>query len=111
MAGIGLGMGIIISSLTTKYRDLIVLVGFGVQLLMYATPVAYPMSYLQGKSYGVFIAYNPLSAIVEGFRYALYDKTSFDPTSLLYSISFMIISLFIGFLIFSKVERSFMDTV
>lgn len=111
MAGIGLGIGIIVSSLTTKYRDLVVLIGFGVQLLMYATPVAYPLSYLAGKSYGHIIAYNPLTSIVEGFRYALFQSGSFTLDSLLYSICFMIITLFIGLLTFNKVERSFMDTV
>lgn len=111
MAGIGLGLGIIISSLTTKYRDLTVLIGFGVQLLMYATPVAYPMSYLAGKQFGKLIAYNPLSAIVEGFRYALFEKGNFEFSSLGYSILFMVVTLFFGSLIFNKVERSFMDTV
>lgn len=111
MAGIGLGLGIIISSLTTKYRDLTVLIGFGVQLLMYATPIVYPMSYLMGKSYKWIIQYNPLSAIVEGFRYALFEKGQFEFYSLGYSFLFMSVTLIIGLMIFSKVERSFMDTV
>ncbi|MBX2935116.1 MAG: ABC transporter permease [Ferruginibacter sp.] len=111
MAGMGLGLGIIISSLTIKYRDFTVLIGFTVQLLMYATPVAYPLSYLQGKSYAAWIAYNPLSPIVEGFRYALFGVGTVDTGGLLYSGAFIVVVVFAGMLIFSKVERSFMDTV
>lgn len=111
MAGIGLGTGIIISSLTTKYRDLAVLIGFAVQLLMYATPVAYPLSYLKNKWYASFIEWNPLSPIVEGFRYAIFNKGTFDFFSLGYSVVFMIVVLIFGALYFSKVERTFMDTV
>ena len=72
MACLGLGLGIIISSLTTKYRDLSILMAFAVQLLMYATPVAYPMSFVQHKSYASWIQYNPLSPVVEAFRYAVF---------------------------------------
>jgi len=111
MAGIGLGLGIIISSLTTKYRDFAVLIGFAIQLLMYATPVAYPLSFLKGKSFATLIEWNPLSPIVEGFRYALFHKGSFDYLSLGYSAVFMIVVLVIGAVYFSKVERTFMDTV
>lgn len=111
MAGLGLGLGIIISSLTTKYRDLTVLIGFAVQLLMYVTPVAYPLSFIQGKSFASWIAWNPLSPIVEAFRYALFEKGTIDTQGLLYSGGFIVIVLFAGMLIFSKVERSFMDTV
>lgn len=111
MAAIGLGAGIIISSLTTKYRDFTVLIGFAVQLLMYATPVAYPLSYLKDKSFISVIQYNPLTPIVEAFRFALFGKGSFDVTHLMYGGAFIIVVLFIGLLIFSKVERTFMDTV
>jgi lipopolysaccharide transport system permease protein len=111
MAGIGLGLGIIISSLTTKYRDFTVLIGFAVQLLMYATPVAYPLSFLKDKSFAPIIEWNPLSPIVEGFRYALFNRGSFDMFSLGYSIVFMLVVLIFGALYFSKVERTFMDTV
>ena len=111
MAGLGLGAGIIISSLTTKYRDLTVLITFAVQLLMYATPVAYPLSFLRGKSYAAWIQWNPLTPIIEAFRYALFGRGSFDATGLLYSGGCIILILFFGLLIFSKVERSFMDTV
>ena len=111
MAGLGLGLGIIISSLTTKYRDLTVLIGFAVQLLMYATPIAYPLSFLKGKSYASWIAWNPLTPVVETFRYALFGKGTIDSIGLLYSSGFILVILFFGLLIFSKVERTFMDTV
>ena len=111
MAGMGLGLGIIISSLTTKYRDFAVLIGFAVQLLMYATPVAYPLSYIKGKSYEWLITANPLTPIVEAFRYALFGKGSFDAMHLFYSGLFIIFALFVGTIIFNRVERSFMDTV
>lgn len=111
MAGMGLGLGIIISSLTTKYRDLTILIGFAVQLLMYATPVAYPLSYLKDNQFASWIAWNPLTPIVEAFRYALFQEGSFTAGSLLYSTGFIVVVLFIGLLTFSRVERTFMDTV
>jgi lipopolysaccharide transport system permease protein len=111
MAGIGLGLGIIISSLTTKYRDFTVLIGFAVQLLMYATPVPYPLSFLKNHRFAFIIEWNPLSPIVEGFRYALFHKGSFDFNTLIYSFVFMVVVLVSGTMIFSKVEKTFMDTV
>lgn len=111
MAGLGLGLGIIISSLTTKYRDFAVLISFAVQLLMYATPVAYPLSFLKNKSFAAWIAWNPLTPIVEAFRYALFGTGTVDTSGLLYSGGFIVLVLFAGLLIFSKVERTFMDTV
>ena len=111
MAGIGLGLGIIISSLATKYRDLIILLGFAIQLGMYATPIAYPLSFLQNKGYSTLIILNPLSPIIECFRYCLFGRGTFTINSLSYSIAFMICILFIGAIIFNKVEKTFMDTV
>ena len=111
MAGLGLGLGIIISSLTTKYRDFSVLIGFAVQLLMYATPIAYPLSFLKNKSYASWIKWNPLTPIVEAFRYALFGNGSFNLVSLAYSALFMFAVLFFGLLLFNKVEKTFMDTV
>lgn len=111
MAALGLGLGIIISSLTTKYRDLTVLVSFGVSLLMYVTPVAYPMSFVENSSYKKFILANPLSPLVETFRYAILGKGSFDVSLFAYSCVFTIVTLFAGMIIFSKVEKTFMDTV
>ena len=111
MAAFGFGLGIIISSLTTKYRDFNILIGFAVQLLMYATPIAYPVSFLKGKSYASWVQWNPLSPIVEAFRYSVFGHGSFSFVSLGYSAFFILITLFVGLLLFSKVERSFMDTV
>jgi lipopolysaccharide transport system permease protein len=111
MAGFGLGMGIIVSSLTTKYRDLHVLIGFAVQLLMYTTPIVYPLSFLKTKSFAAWIAWNPLSPVVEGFRFALFGTKDFQILSLGYSVGLMTILLVIGLLLFNRVERTFMDTV
>lgn len=111
MAGLGLGLGIIISSLTTKYRDFHLLLSFGVQLLLYTTPVAYPLSFLQDKPYAAWIAWNPLAPIVETFRYAFFGVGTFNATGLMYSGGCILLILFIGTLFFNKVEKSFMDTV
>ena len=111
MAGLGLGLGIIISSLTTKYRDLTVLISFAVQLAMYVTPIVYPLSFVKHKSYAKWIEWNPLTPIIESWRYALFGKGSFDIAGLLYSGGVIVVILFLGLLIFSKVERTFMDTV
>jgi lipopolysaccharide transport system permease protein len=111
MAGLGLGLGIVISSLTTKYRDFTVLIGFAVQLLMYVTPIAYPLSYLKAKGYAWIITYNPLTPIVEAFRFALFGTGTFTALQLLYSGIFILITLLFGVAIFNKVEKSFMDTV
>jgi len=110
MGAMGLGGGIIISSLTTKYRDLSYLVTFGVQLLMYVTPVIYPMSLLTGKKRLLILA-NPMSAVVEDFRYAFFPVGAFNWTHLIYSTVFTIIALLLGILLFNKIERNFMDTV
>ncbi len=110
MAGMGLGFGIIISSLTTKDRDLTNLVGFGVQLWMYATPIIYPLSEIPDK-YKIYIIANPISPIIEAFRYALLGKGSFDIFHLTYSFVFTLVVLIIGIFLFNKIEQSFMDTV
>ncbi len=111
MAGIGLGAGIIISSLTTKYRDFAVLITFSVQLLMYITPIIYPLSYLEAKSYGSIVEYNPLTYIVEAFKYCVIGQGTVTTNGILYSIVFMIVLLLAGTIIFTKVEKTFMDTV
>jgi lipopolysaccharide transport system permease protein len=110
MGGLGLGFGMIISALTTKYRDLTFLLTFGVQLLMYATPVIYPLSSISSK-YKWLIMANPMSAVIETFRYAFLGSGSFSWSLLAYSGSFMLIIMFLGTLIFNKVEKTFMDTV
>lgn len=110
MAGLGLGLGIIISSLTTKYRDLRFLVQFGVQLLMYATPVIYPVSSIPERFQWVILA-NPMTPILETFRYAFLGAGSVDFGPLLYSFLFMLVVVYLGTVIFNRVEQTFMDTV
>ena len=111
MAGLGLGLGIIVSSLTTKYRDFHLLLTFGVQLLLYTTPVAYPMSFLKDKPYAAWISWNPLAPIVESFRYAVFNIGTLNTGGLLYSAGFIVVILFTGIVLFNKVEKNFMDTV
>lgn len=110
MASLGFGVGIIVSSLTTKYRDLQVLVSFGVQLLMYATPVVYPISVVSEK-YRWLILINPMTHVIEAFRYAFLGAGTFSTLSLLYSSGAAMFLLFLGILLFNHVERTFMDTV
>lgn len=111
MAGLSFGLGIIISSLTTKYRDFTVLLSFAVQLLMYATPVVYPMSYLQNSKYAWLIKLNPLTSIFETFRYCLFGSGTFNLNDLIYSVSFMLLTILAGLFLFNRVEKTFMDTV
>lgn len=110
MAGMGLGFGIIVSSLTTKYRDLQYLVVFGVQLLMYATPVIFPLSFFGGKL-RTLVLLNPMTSIVETFKYSILGSGTFNWLYLGYSAAFTIVILLIGVLLFNRVERNFMDTV
>lgn len=110
MAGLGLGLGIIVSSLTTKYRDLQQLVTFGVQLLMYGTPVIYPLSSITGTWRWLILA-NPMTPVVEVFRLAFLGTSAMSSMYLLYSLAFMFLVLIIGVLIFNRVENNFMDTV
>jgi lipopolysaccharide transport system permease protein len=110
-ASMALGIGIIVSSLTTKYRDFGVLVNFSMQLLMYATPIVYPISFLETKGVAWAIQLNPLSALVEAFRFCLLGKGTFTMEGLLFSFSFAIVILFLGLVLFNRVEKTFMDTV
>ena len=110
MALLGLGLGIIFSSLTTKYRDLSFLLQFGIQLLMYATPVIYPLSSVGGKLKTVLLL-NPLTPVIETFRTILFNQGVIDYGGLIYCSIFTLITLFVGILIFNQVEKSFMDTV
>lgn len=105
-----LSWGLIISALTTKYRDLRQLVSFGVQLLMYATPVIYPMSTTSGKIRTI-LELNPLTPIFEAFKYSCMGCGSLSWGGLLYSTVFMLIALFLSVIIFNRTERNFMDTV
>jgi lipopolysaccharide transport system permease protein len=107
----GLSWGMIVSSWTVKYRDLRMLVSFGMNLLMYATPIIYPMSVTAGKSWGWVLRLNPLSGIFESFRYALTGVGTMDWMGLLYGLGCLVVTLTLGLLIFSKAERNFIDTV
>jgi len=110
MAGLGLGFGIIISSLTTKYRDLQYLVSFGVGLWMYATPVIYPVSSIPEKWRWVANV-NPVTPIIETFRKGFLGAGDASWTRLAYSFGFMLVVLLIGVVIFNRVEKTFIDTV
>ncbi|MEF2901583.1 MAG: ABC transporter permease [Terrisporobacter sp.] len=110
LAALALGFGIIISSMTTKYRDLAVLVTFGVQLWMYATPVVYPASQIGGKLKTLMML-NPVSPIVESFRYAFLGSGSIPWNYLGISVLTTLVVLFAGVVLFSRVEKTFMDTV
>ena len=117
MAGLALGFGIIISSMTTKYRDLQILFSFVVQLWMYATPIVYPLSQVAGKkALGMDLQFlmclNPVTPVIETFKYGALDAGGFIGWGWLgYSFAFMVVVLFFGVLIFNKVQKSFMDTV
>ncbi|GAT62858.1 ABC transporter permease [Paludibacter jiangxiensis] len=110
LAGLSLGFGILISSLTTKYRDLTLLFGFIVQLWMYATPVIYPLSMMSEKKQWI-MALNPLTSIVETFKYGALGIGTFSWSMLTYSFGFMLVLLAVGIVVFNKVQKSFMDTV
>ena len=107
----GLGFGIIISSLTTKYRDLTILVSFGVQLWMYITPVVYPLSQAGEGAFRALLLINPVTAPVEVFRYALLGQGTIVPWALLWSGCFTVFVALFGIMIFNRVEKTFMDTV
>lgn len=113
MAALGLGAGMIISAMTTKYRDLAFLVTFGVQLLMYATTVIYPLSTALVKypKYAWIIAANPMTAILETFKYGFLGEGSFSWASLGYTTGITTLILLFGIVIFNKVEKTFVDTV
>jgi lipopolysaccharide transport system permease protein len=110
MAFLGLGFGLIFSSMTTKYKDLKFLIQFGVQLLMYATPIIYPLNSLDGKI-KTLVQLNPITHIVELFKFSFFGQGSFSYLGLAYSIIFTLIVLFLGIIIFNKTEKTFMDTV
>ena len=111
IAGLALGFGIIVSSLTTKYRDLTILFTFVVQLWMYGTPIIYPLSTITNETLKFAMMLNPITAVVETFKYGFLGVGEFSWGLLGYSFGFMIVVLTIGIVIFNKVQRSFMDTV
>ena len=110
MGGLALGIGIVFSTMTTKYRDLSNFIGFGVTLLMYITPVIYPLSAVP-KGYEWFIRYNPIAPIIEMFRLGFTGVGTVTMGDMIYSGGFTVVVLFIGIMLFHRVERTFMDTV
>ena len=111
LAAMGLGCGIIVSSLTTKYRDLAIAVTFGVQLWMYATPIVYPLSTLGEGTMRTILTINPVTSYVEIIRYIFLGQGTFTLGGIIWSTVFTFIVLFAGIMLFNKVEKTFMDTV
>jgi lipopolysaccharide transport system permease protein len=113
MAMLGLGLGMIISAMTTKYRDLSFLISFGIQLMMYLTTVIYPLSVVKSKypQYQWLVEYNPMTSIIEAFRYGFLGEGTFTLLSLGITSIITLFILFIGIVIFNRVERTFIDTV
>ena len=110
MACLGLGFGVIVSSLTTKYRDLTMLVGFGVQIWMYLTPVTYDVGIIPEKLMSIYML-NPVTPVINAFRYAFLGTGSFQPEYYLLSWAVTLVVLLVGIMLFSRVEKTFMDTV
>jgi len=113
MAMLGLGLGMIVSAMTTKYRDLSFLITFGIQLMMYLTTVIYPLSTVKEKypKYEWLVEYNPMTPIIEAFRYGFLGKGTFTMLSLGITAAITTVILLIGIVIFNRVERTFIDTV
>ncbi len=111
LAGLGLGFGILVSSMTTKYRDLSILFTFIVQLWMYATPIVYPISMVPAGTLRTLIMANPMTSIIEAFKFITLGQGYFSWLALGYSFTFMVVLLILGVVVFNKVQRSFMDTV
>ena len=111
LAGLALGFGILFSSMTTKYRDLQLLLSFFVSLWMYATPVIYPLSTITNEKLLLVMQLNPLTGIVEFFKYGMLGVGNHDWWMLGYSFGFMVVLLAVGIVVFNKVQKSFMDTV
>lgn len=111
LAFTAMSWGMICSALTVKYRDLKMLISFGISLLMYATPIIYPMSVASGKSYGWLLRINPMSGVFESWRYALTGVGHMDWIGLLYCAGCLCVTMLLGLMVFSKAERNFIDTV
>lgn len=110
MALLGLGLGLVITALTTKYRDLAFLITFGVQLMMYATTVIYPLS-AAPANYKWLIELNPMTGIIEAFRFGFLGQGELTLSSFGYSVAFTLVALVLGVIIFNKTEKTFVDTV
>jgi lipopolysaccharide transport system permease protein len=106
----GLGFGLMISSLTSKYRDLTFVMSFGVQLWMYATPIVYPLS-LVSEKYRILFCLNPMTSVVESFRYIFFKESVIKLEYIFISIFISILVLILGMIFFNKTEKSFLDTV
>lgn len=111
LAGLALGFGILFSSLTTKYRDLTFLLTFIVQLWMYATPVIYPLSTIENPKLKFMMQLNPITSIVETFKFAMLGVGEFSWAALGYSAGFMAVLLALGIIVFNRIQKTFMDTV
>lgn len=113
MALMGMGLGMIISALTTKYRDLTILVGFATSLLLYLSAVPYPLAEVEKEipEYAWIVQYNPLTHIIEGFRYMVLDTGIFTWTGFLYTLAISIILFLVGLIVFNRTEKNFIDTV
>ena len=110
-AGLALGMGLLVTALTSKYRDFRFLITFAIQLAMYATPIIYPLSTIENPKLKMVILANPMSSIIETFRYAFTGVGVFSWGALAYSSAIMVVLMIVGILTFNKVEKTFMDTV
>lgn len=110
LAGLGLGFGLLFTSMTTKYRDLVFLLTFGVQLAMYATPVIYPLSEVPAD-YQWLAVLNPMAPVIETFKYGFLGKGTFEWSYLAYSMGFTVVLLLISIAVFNRTEKNFMDTV
>lgn len=111
LAGLALGFGILFSSFTTKYRDMQLLLDYFVRLWMYATPIIYPLSTITNEKLHFVMSLNPLTGIVEAFKYGFLGAGEFSWGMLAYSFGFMVVLLAVGIVIFNRVQRTFMDTV
>ena len=111
LAGLSLGFGVLFSSLTTKYRDMQLLLDFFIRLWMYATPIIYPLSTITNDKLRFVMSLNPLTGIVEAFKYGFLGEGQFSWGALAYSFAFMVVLLAVGIIIFNRVQRTFMDTV
>jgi len=111
LQGIALGLGLIISSLTTKYKDLTNFFSTFVSLWMYATPIVYPLSYVENETLHRFMLLNPMTALIETFKYGAYGVGSFSWSALAYSIGFMLVLVLIGIAIFNRKQKYFIDTI
>lgn len=111
MQGLALGLGLIISSLTTKYRDLVNFFGVFVSLWMYATPIVYPLSYVSNPTLHKIMLFNPMTSLIETFKYGAYGAGEFSWLSLAYSIGFTLVLLFIGIAMYNRKQKFFIDTI